>query len=62
MTAKYGYDTTYWIFVLVGSAAVLTQIFGMAGATAVIAIFIFFYCIGRLNKKAAIEYEKRKQR
>ncbi len=61
MTAKYGYDTTYWIFVVLGSAAVLTQVFGIAGTTAVIVVFLFFYYVGTVNKRAVERYEIRKK-
>ena len=48
-TTKRGYDATYWIFVLIGSAAVLNQLFGIAGAGAVIIVFLFFYYAGRIH-------------
>jgi fatty acid desaturase len=46
---KRGYDSTYWIFVLIGAAAVLTKLFGMAGIAAVVVVFLFFYLAGRMH-------------
>lgn len=59
VTAKRGYDSTYWIFVLIGSAAVLNQLFGIAGAGAVLIVFLFFYWMGRIHFKLQ-EYENRR--
>ncbi len=58
ITAKHGYDSTYWIFVLIASAAVLNQLFGIAGAGAVVIVFVFFYWMGRIHFKLE-EYESK---
>ncbi len=50
-TAKQGYDATYWIFVLIGAAAILQNQFGIAGSVSVIVIFFFFYWMGRIHFK-----------
>jgi hypothetical protein len=55
--ARYGYDKVSWMFVVVGSAALLTQAFGVTGLTSVIIAFIAFYVIGILHK----EHMKRKK-
>lgn len=50
-TAKHGYDQTYWIFVLLGSGALLNQAFGIAGPISVVVVFFFFYWMGRIHFK-----------
>lgn len=58
---KYGYDKTYWVFVVAASAAVLTQLFGIGGAVAVVFVFAFFYYVGRLHKRAVSRRRARKR-
>ncbi len=61
-TAKHGYDQTYWIFVLLGSGALLNQAFGIAGPIAVVIIFFFFYWMGHIHFKVEERREATKKR
>lgn len=49
VSTKKGYDKTYWIFVIIASAAVVTQVFGISGMLASVVVFAFFYYIGKLH-------------
>lgn len=48
-TAKKGYDSTYWIFVVIASGAIFTKFFGIGGTAATIITFVFFYLFGRIS-------------
>jgi hypothetical protein len=54
-TTKKGYDDTYWIFVIIAGAGIITKLFGIDGAAASILAFVFFYLFGRMS----IRREKR---
>lgn len=65
-TTKKGYDETYWIFVIIFGAGIVTALFGIAGTAAVLVIFIFFYFMGRISirreKRRAEERKNEKRR
>lgn len=50
-TTKYGYNETYWIFVVIGSGAIFGQLFGITGIGAVFATLCVFYAFGQAHKK-----------
>ena len=49
LTTKKGYDDTYWIFVIIAGAGIVTKLFGIGGLAAAIIAFIFFYLFGRMS-------------
>lgn len=55
VTTKKGYDETYWIFVIIFGASVVTKLFGVTGLGASIIAFVCFYLLGRMS----IRREKR---
>ncbi len=58
--AKKGYDSTYWIFVIVASAAVITKLFGVSGIVASVLAFFCFYIFGRISLRREKRIAKRK--
>jgi hypothetical protein len=60
-TTKKGYDATYWIFVIIAGASIVTKLFGIGGAAASIVAFGCFYFFGRISiarEKRRAEEEK----
>ncbi len=51
VTTKKGYDATYWVFVIIAGAGIITKLFGIAGAGASVLAFLFFYLFGKLSIK-----------
>ncbi|MGD0729378.1 MAG: hypothetical protein ABR981_04855 [Candidatus Micrarchaeaceae archaeon] len=51
ITTKKGYDSYYWIFVIIAGAGIITKLFGIAGAGASIVGFLTFYILGRISIK-----------
>jgi hypothetical protein len=52
VVTKKGYDDNVWIFILIGSGAVITKLFGISGTTAVLLAFVCFYVLGRLSLRS----------
>ena len=48
-TTKYGWDSTAWFFLLLGSTAIITQVVGLAGTAAAIFTILIFYYIGKAH-------------
>lgn len=49
LVTKKGYDDYAWVFIIIGSGAVITKLFGISGTTAVILAFICLYFLGRIG-------------
>lgn len=62
ITAKRGYDSYYWIFVILAGASIVTKLFGIAGAGAAIIAFLAFYFLGRFSIKKEKLLAKEKAR
>ncbi|MDE1825840.1 MAG: hypothetical protein KGH61_04765 [Candidatus Micrarchaeota archaeon] len=48
-TTKRGYDQTYWIFMIIAGASIVTKLFGIGGAGDSVIVFALFYIVGRLS-------------